>query len=404
MQVVKHPLQEYAKGHLRCFRDIARDFLVPASPEETVRQNVVLSLINKYGFPKELISTELYVGRRSDKVGRADIVVTRQQLSLASEADVLLLIECKAPSVPITYETLQQSAKYAKKLTPKFVVLTNGDCSEVYEYSEGNFRQIQDIPDFAECQTLDDFELNYVDPVTFERPSFDDLEDVETLLSTYDYIQMAEDTPDELVAPVASFWSLLLCSEQLFLQPVEFNGYVLVEDWGVRYHSFDNAGGGSWPGWYRSFLVRDPVGGEHLVRLMVTFSQTTVKDEHWGTRNGKTCLIVAISDLEFTHNSLQLSIDDCWYLDEDEFLIRMYHNGALSGKGSYRRSEVRNFVWQRADYLLDQDVPEHVFLGAFPTDHLVEWRDVEDVVARICVYALLRDEFRAVKKAEGSQK
>lgn len=74
---------------------------------------------------------------------RFDIVV------IASNASPLILIECKAPEVKITKETLIQAATYNNKLDSKFVWITNGIEHAWFEKIDGNLRLIN--PPEAAC-------------------------------------------------------------------------------------------------------------------------------------------------------------------------------------------------------------------------------------------------------------
>ena len=67
---------------------------------------------------------------------RVDIVV------IANNASPLILIECKAPEVKITRNTLIQAATYNNKLDSRFVWITNGLEHAWFEKVNGNLQLI----------------------------------------------------------------------------------------------------------------------------------------------------------------------------------------------------------------------------------------------------------------------
>ena len=75
------------------------------------------------------------------KQKRFDVVVA------GANASIALLIECKAPEVPITQSTFDQIARYQLALNANYLMLTNGlqhiYCQIDYEQQAYHF-----IPDF----------------------------------------------------------------------------------------------------------------------------------------------------------------------------------------------------------------------------------------------------------------
>lgn len=99
--------------------DVLRRKNVVLTPEEWVRQHVVHYLINHRGYPKGLLSLER--GHRyNQRQKRTDLC------ALAPDGRPLLLVECKAPSVPITAAVAQQAAVYNQTLGAPLLLLTNG--------------------------------------------------------------------------------------------------------------------------------------------------------------------------------------------------------------------------------------------------------------------------------------
>ena len=99
--------------------DPIRKKWIVLSPEEHVRQYIVLYIITILKYPIAKIAIE-----KSIKVGtlnkRFDIVVYDNM------HQPWLLIECKAHNIPISEITLYQLLNYHSKINCKYWVLTNG--------------------------------------------------------------------------------------------------------------------------------------------------------------------------------------------------------------------------------------------------------------------------------------
>lgn len=99
---------------------IIRKRYVALTPEEGVRQNIINYLIMQKNYPQSLISVEGEIKVNNLKK-RYDILVHSRELK------PFMLIECKAPSIKITQETLNQISIYSLSIDASFFVLTNGE-------------------------------------------------------------------------------------------------------------------------------------------------------------------------------------------------------------------------------------------------------------------------------------
>ena len=128
-------------GHVLIF-DILRKRYVQLSPEEWVRQHMIHFLIHHRGFPPGLIAVEKEV----------DVCGLRQRFDLLChdrQGHPLLVVECKAPSVPLSQAVFDQAFRYNHTLAARFVVVTNGCTHYCGEICEGtSFRLLADIPFF----------------------------------------------------------------------------------------------------------------------------------------------------------------------------------------------------------------------------------------------------------------
>ena len=100
------------------FDEIRKKFIL-LTPEEWVRQHTVQFLLQDKKFPKSYINVEKLI-KINDLSKRYDVVVFQPN------GEIFLLIECKAPEVPISQNTFDQIARYNLVLKAKYLMVTNG--------------------------------------------------------------------------------------------------------------------------------------------------------------------------------------------------------------------------------------------------------------------------------------
>jgi hypothetical protein len=125
------------------FDEIRRKFVV-LSPEEWVRQHVVHYLLSHKKYPKSLINVEKVL-RINGLTKRYDIVVFNP------DGSIHILVECKAPEIPISQSTFDQIARYNMVANARFLMVTNGldhyFCTMDYINSRYDF--LKELPDYA---------------------------------------------------------------------------------------------------------------------------------------------------------------------------------------------------------------------------------------------------------------
>ena len=125
--------------------DPIRKKRVAFTPEELVRQGFIHFLMHEKGFPAGLLMVE-YALKVNGMSRRCDIVACNRA------GEPLLLVECKAPSVPIGNETFAQAARYNLALRVPYLAITNGDntyCCRINFETEG-VEFLQNFPSYAE--------------------------------------------------------------------------------------------------------------------------------------------------------------------------------------------------------------------------------------------------------------
>ncbi|MBR3678532.1 MAG: type I restriction enzyme HsdR N-terminal domain-containing protein [Alistipes sp.] len=118
--------------------DVRKCYLV-LTPEEWVRQHIIAHLRSECGFEAQTIVEE-YPVSLNGTAQRADIVV------LDNLAQPYLLVECKAMEVAIDEAVFAQAVRYNSVVKARFIVLTNGIKTAIFEVCEGEYRAIDHYP------------------------------------------------------------------------------------------------------------------------------------------------------------------------------------------------------------------------------------------------------------------
>ncbi len=125
------------------FDPIRKKWLV-LQPEELVRQLVIFYLLEEKQYNRNRINLErgLKVNNLSK---RFDLLV------YDTNVRPYLLVECKAPQVPITRDVFQQAAWYNMELRVPYLMVTNG--IEAYccalDYENHSYEYLEAVPDFG---------------------------------------------------------------------------------------------------------------------------------------------------------------------------------------------------------------------------------------------------------------
>jgi len=121
--------------------DPVRKKYVVLTPEEWLRQHVILYLTETLQYPSRLFSVEKEIKVGSLKK-RYDIVVYDQELK------PWMLIECKEANVPISDITLQQLLRYYQVLQCPYWMLVNGATAYCATIKGGNVSWLDALPPF----------------------------------------------------------------------------------------------------------------------------------------------------------------------------------------------------------------------------------------------------------------
>jgi len=131
-----------SENKVSIFDEIRKKFIL-LTPEEWVRQHVVQFLLQDKKYPKSYINVEKLI-KINNLSKRYDGVV------FEPNGEIFLLIECKAPEVPISQQTFDQIARYNLVLKAKYLMVTNGlnhyFCQMDFENEKYVF--LKELPEF----------------------------------------------------------------------------------------------------------------------------------------------------------------------------------------------------------------------------------------------------------------
>ena len=137
----------YPKPSFKLKKENERDYIFDSyrkmwlllTEEEWVRQNFIAYLVNELQYPSSLIALEKEI-MLGELKKRFDVLVYDPFFK------PWMMIECKAPSVPLSPDVLQQVLRYNISLPVPYVVITNGTYSIVYKKSAGKLMELQQLP------------------------------------------------------------------------------------------------------------------------------------------------------------------------------------------------------------------------------------------------------------------
>ena len=116
---------------------------VALTPEERVRQWFISILTDRMEVPQHMMMSETGF-KLGEKQFRADILVYDRSTS------PLMVVECKRPDVELTEVVLDQALRYNMVLNVRYIVITNGKKTFMFENKEGTYGPMTDLPKYNE--------------------------------------------------------------------------------------------------------------------------------------------------------------------------------------------------------------------------------------------------------------
>lgn len=128
-----------SEGRREVFDPVRRRW-VALTPEEWVRQNILLRLHCEGGYPMEVMQVEGSI-TVNGMTRRCDIVVY-------DDGQPWMIVECKKSEIPITQKVCDQACRYNTVLRVPYLMLTNGRQEVIIavDFERGRLRQCLEIP------------------------------------------------------------------------------------------------------------------------------------------------------------------------------------------------------------------------------------------------------------------
>lgn len=349
---------------------------------------------------RRIVLGEPWLGGRIDQTEAS----THQPRQAADDGEprTLIVVECKAPKVALTAEVRKQGLGYAKKRSARYLVLTNGEDSEVLALGEdGATTQVDDIPDYEAAvsnrahhvRRAESYEPQPVLPA--EAPPGDALR---FYARTAD---LACDVPESLYLPIIRLRDLGFAPSPLLKTPADAYGIALLEDLGVHFHAPETSAGGAARGYYRDFVARNPAGHELIVGFALRREIHFINHPKFPDQRGRQCLKVGISDSADYRMGLSAYLDTKTLRPHGDGGFTLWHSGvATAGRTRVSGADMRTFLRERCPEL----VGEHgVFLGRIPPGRPDSAQGL-DLVARLLAYAVHRSELKDTRRSTRSRR
>lgn len=136
-------------GKGKIYSHVRKKWLVE-TPEETVRQEYLLVLVNDYQFSLDQISEEMDITGRGSASARADFVLWRTVQDKLDENTPFIIVECKSDNVTIKPADYSQGENYARIVGAPFFVTHNSRETKYWRVKKdkvpGYTEEIENIP------------------------------------------------------------------------------------------------------------------------------------------------------------------------------------------------------------------------------------------------------------------
>tara|TARA_R110002072_G_scaffold91862_4_gene204779 strand:- start:1335 stop:1790 length:456 start_codon:yes stop_codon:yes gene_type:complete len=143
LNLPKPELKLAKKDNILMVWDNLRKKYLKLTPEEWVRQHFV-HYMKSLKYPETCIALEGGF-RINDQLKRTDIMVYKN-------GKAAMIIECKAPQVPISQKTMDQASSYNSHYKVDYLILSNGlkHIAAKCDFENQKYLQLKQIPSFDE--------------------------------------------------------------------------------------------------------------------------------------------------------------------------------------------------------------------------------------------------------------
>lgn len=382
----------YKRNGKQCYFDTYRKRLIEITPEEIVRQKIACYFEKVLGVPYEFMLIEVQLAKYGIEIkGRADIVIHEPIDDELMKP--IAVIECKNSDVFLTDKVTEQAIGYSDNIGANYIIITNGIDIEIARFNEelDVYEKLDKLLTYDEMLKQIGTVVKYKEKGKglIERFTLDNLSDP-ILLNEFNDTNIhwvfGQNTPQVLRSVIVNIYQCLMDMSHKLL-PIIRDNFELIEDIGIRYMDYGNAGGGHYLGNYRAFLIKDNNGDTQIISMSVFGTDPDFRMEH---RKSYTSLVVAVDKFKVSHNSLQYNIDRFTSLQPDS-KIKFSHNGQMSSRLS---SDVKEYVLLKSSNI--KEINGKLELGKISCNRLlyIDSSEVSEFIYNIIEYGILREEFR----------
>lgn len=354
-----------------------RKRLIPATPEEEVRQAIIKYLIIEKGYTVENVAVEVQMSYfKPQTIGRADILI------YDDEQNVLCLIECKEPNEFLSDAVLDQILKYDEIVNAGSLCIAIGGQIH-FLLKDGN--ELLKLTEFPSYKTLiENGRVEYFihEGIAFEKYVFKLPIPQEQIDLFYEGGIFGENTDKKYLPFLFNLYNFYIDENDKLLS------LPYTEDVGLKTTKYGNASGGVFFGDYRAFLYKR--------KYVISFSiSSTTRGDGYPVY---TSLMFGVDVKGTFHLSLELRVDK--YININNSIIEIIHDGTITiGKlGASKRADLIEFIRKRKPHLIRND---KIFLGNFDLTKEIKGdnKETKDFIWNSIEYALIRDEYREYIKS-----
>ncbi|MDR1540121.1 MAG: hypothetical protein LBU32_19395 [Clostridiales bacterium] len=368
---------------------MAKKQLRPISPSERSRQLVVTFLHENMGVPYEAIGDAIYPKGEPEKT-----------VASVKSADgfAVLGVQGNGDLSPLENHSHCHFYRAAKSAGIAAIGITNGESIEflILDDLTGKYKVTEKMFSYKDlCAMHGKMPVNVLNKRKRTDFSISDPSDIVNLAEGYD---ISGDNTEAKFLPFIINLHECLIDDVIRCEGLKVPGCDYIMDAGEAVAVFNNAGIKSSGDKYRSLLFKDGSGD------VIAASIGVLAIERSGHHFKRTYLCVGIDSSEAHHSSLQLAIDDNVTFNwSDQAIVK--HDGKIAvGKtGHVKPSDLLQYVRKKSSRLVYEN---EIYLGRIdisqPLD--INSEDMLEFLSRLIEYALIRDSFRAIIKAERESK
>ena len=353
-----------------------RNYDVPATPEERVRQRVLHWLINTKGWTTTLIQLERAYAWESD----ANRSYIKPDIELLDEdGGIVIVVECKHEDVPLSKAVDDQAIEYAIKSGAEYIWVTNGEQHKfLVPNKRGGWKAVSSIAPLGE---------------TYEPPTgriaFPDVRDAADVERYLDEMGLGLLNNQQLVAERRFTLALYKAIFEVFAEkkrvPYSYDGVHLLEYVGAAFHQFTTPGG-----FYYARYADFVAATRGRVEAM------SIAINMWDAESIRLC--VGASKAGRQHHALQADFTKYCFWDEGRQRWDVWHDGRMQHVPNavvlkaVREANCGHWIY------VDDDGKEWAYLGSLPVAESVRWANSKEFVANLLHYGIIRTNLREARE------